>query len=302
MKVTREEFEKWPEVINRQSNLLAQLEQPLPFELRQIEGMEGTAEPFISRIMAGIMGLAQSLSQTEKTEFDERYSATLNPAVQMRNAYRKIKDTIKDHQAALAKRSIVRKSVGPEPLLTERIDTQLRNSTNLFLEMAHQALQGIPVSMKFFKINIDFLTDNEKRFAIGCEKYEAKMPEVVAFLRKLRPIWIDLNEQFKKQRFGSWTLPAVRYEIHENVVSMTEPQVEGKPVTEYVNGIYNVVALAIEELVAYGFQSMPDQILAIAEIPLGERNPIMAERFKRTMRGYELLYELKWTGRSFYES
>jgi hypothetical protein len=96
MKVTREEFEKWPEVINRQSNLLAQLEQPFPFEARQIEGMEGTAEPFISRIMVGIMGLAQSLSQTEKTEFDERYSATLNPALQMRNAYRKIKDTIKD--------------------------------------------------------------------------------------------------------------------------------------------------------------------------------------------------------------
>jgi len=44
-----------------------------------------------------------------------------------------IKDTIKDHKAALANRSIVRKSVGPEPLLAERIDTQVRNSTNLFL-------------------------------------------------------------------------------------------------------------------------------------------------------------------------
>lgn len=302
MKVTREEFEKWPEVINRQSNLLAQLEEPFPFEARQIEGMEGTAEPFISRIMLGVMELAKSLSQTEKTEFDERYSATLDPALQMRNAYRNIRDTIRDHKAALANRSIVRKSVDPEPLLTERIDTQLRNSTNLFLEMAHQALQGIPVTMKFFKINIDFLMDNEKRFAIGCEKYEAKIPEVVAYLRKLRPIWIDLNEQFKKQRFGSWTLPAVRYDSHDNVVTMSEPQVEGKPVTEYIDGLYSVVSLAIEELVAYGFQSMPDEILAIAEIPLGQRNPNVAERFKRTMRGYEPLYELKWTGRSFYES
>jgi hypothetical protein len=264
--------------------------------------MEGTSEPFISRIFVGIMGLARSLSQTEKTAFDERHSAALNPALQTRNAYRKIKDTIKDHKAALANRSIVRKSVGPEPLLTERIDTQLRNGTNLFLEMAHQALQGIPVSMKFFNVNIDFLTDNEKRFALGCEKYEAKMPEVVAYLRKLRPVWIDLNEQFKKQRFGSWTLPAVRYEIREKDVSMTEPQVEGKPVTEYIDGIYNVVALAIEELIVHGFQLLPNQIFGITEIPHSQRDPKMAERFKRAMTGHDPLHELEWTGRSFYES
>ncbi len=220
----------------------------------------------------------------------------------MRNAYRKFKDTIKDHSAALASRSIVRKAVGTEPLLTEPIDTQLRNGTNRFLEMAHQAFQGIPVTMKFFTINIDFLTDNEKRFAIGCEKYEAKMPEVVAYLRRLRPVWIDLDEQFKKQRFGSWTLPAVRYEAQDKVVRMTEPQVEGKPVTAYIDGIYNVVCLAIEELLAYGFQSMPNQILEIAEIPPDQRNPAVAERFKRTMRGYDPLYELKWTGRGFYKS
>jgi len=94
----------------------------------------------------------------------------------------------------------------------------------------------------------------------------------------------------------------VRYEVHENAVSMNEPRVEGKPVTEYIDDIYNVVALAIEELIVYGFQLLPNQVLAIAEIPHSQRDPKMAQRFKRTMRGFDLLYELKWTGRSFYES
>ena len=86
MKVTRPEFEKWPGVIERQSNFTATLEIPPPFEAREI-GMEGTGEPFIARVFLGIINMASNLlSQADKAEFDERYMAALNPALSLRNS------------------------------------------------------------------------------------------------------------------------------------------------------------------------------------------------------------------------
>ena len=126
--------------------------------------------------------------------------------------------------------------------------------------------------------------------------------EIVAYLRKLRPSWLDVDDQFKKLRFGAWTLPSVRYQVDEKLVTMIEPQIGGLTVTEYIDRTYNVVALAIEELVVYGFQSMPGQVLGIAEIPLDQRVKSNAQRFHRTMRGYEEFWQLKWSGKGFYES
>jgi hypothetical protein len=52
----------------------------------------------------------------------------------------------------------------------------------------------------------------------------------------------------------------------------------------------------------YSFQrSLPGPI-AIAEIPLEQRNPINAQRFKTTLRNSEPIWQLKWTGKGFYES
>jgi hypothetical protein len=302
MKVTREEFEKWPAIISRQSNLIAQLETPPPFEVREIKGMEGTGEPLIARLVLGVMDLAGTAVGLDKRKFDERYSAVLAPVVHMRNVYRELKKTISGHRDALAKGSILKKSLGPDPLLTERIDSKLRNDTNTFLEMAHKTIEGLPIAMKYFKINMDYLLDREQRFANGCEKNEAKGPELVAYLRKLRPHWLDIDAQFKSLRTGGWTLPAVRHEMAEKVVTMIEPQIDGMTVSEYADKIYNVVALAVEELVVYGLQNLPNQVLGIAEIPLAQRvhnNPL---RFMRTLQGYEEFWRLKWTGKGFYES
>ncbi|MGB8478618.1 MAG: hypothetical protein WCE63_07235 [Acidobacteriaceae bacterium] len=302
MKVTREEFEKWPAIISQKSNVIAQLETPPAFEVREIKGMEGTGEPLIARLMLGIMDLARTSMALDKREFDERYGAVLTPVLHMRNVYRELRETIAGHRDALAKGSIVKKSMGPDPLLTERIDSKLRNDTNTFLEMAHKTIEGLPVTMKYFKINMDYLLDREQRFASGCEKNEAKAPELVGYLRKLRPHWLDIEAQFKSLRFGSWTLPSVRYEKTDKVVTMIEPHINGMTVSEYVDKIYNVVALAVEELVVYGFQNTPNQILGIAEIPLAQRVQNNAQRFKRTMQGYEEFWQLKWSGKGFYES
>jgi hypothetical protein len=87
-----------------------------------------------------------------------------------------------------------------QPLLSERIDNPLRSYTIHFLEMADAIIKNLPLSMKFFVINIDYMADREERFAEGCERNEAKHPELVAYLRKLRPSLLSTRHRRAVQK------------------------------------------------------------------------------------------------------
>jgi hypothetical protein len=301
MKVTRPEFERWPKIIERQSNMTATLEIPPLFESRQI-GMEGTGEPFIARIFLGLIDMASSiLSPQDKSAFDERFTGTLNPALELRRSLVSIRKLISDHEGALQKGTIVRQAQ-VDPVLSERIDNPLRSYTVQFLEMASTIIKNLPSVMKFFAISIEYMTESEHRFAKGCERYEARFPQLIPYLRKLRPSLLDIDEQFRKMRVEGWNLSNVKYAFSNGVVTMVEPLIGGEPVSIYTERIFSTVALVIEEVVMYGFQSRLMGSMAIAEIPREQRNPINAQRFKRTLRDTEPSWQLKWTGNGFYES
>ena len=301
MKVTRPEFEKWPATIERRSDMTATLEIPPPFEMRQI-GTEGTAEPFVARVFLGLIDMAtQTLSQQDKKVFDVRFTGTLNPALGLRNALVGIRKLIAGHKEALKKGTIVRKAQA-DPLLSERIDNPLRSHTVHFLEMAGAIVKNLPSAMKFFQINIDYMADSEQRFARGYERNEARHPALVAYLRALRPALLDIDEQFRKMRAEGWNLANVKYELKDGVVSMVEPLVGREQVNTYVERVFSILALAIEEVIMYGFQRNLTNSITISEIPLDQRNPTDAQRFKRTLRGSEPAWQLKWTGKNFYES
>src|SRR5882762_9282070 len=102
-------------------------------------------------------------------------------------------------------------------LMWERIDNPLRSHTVHFLEMAGAIIKNLPSAMKFFPINIDYMADREQRFAKGCERNEAKQPELVAYLRKLRPSLLDIDEQFGKMRVEGWNLSNVKYACSDGV-------------------------------------------------------------------------------------
>ena len=288
-------------LIERQSDMTATLEIPPPFEMREI-GMEGTGEPFIARVFLGLIETATNIfSQQDKNAFDERFVGTLNPALELRRSLVSIRKLIAGHKEALQKGTIVRKAQA-DPLLSERIDNPLRSQTVHFLEMAGAIIKSLPSAMKFFQINIDYMADREQRFAKGCERYEAKYPELVAYLRKLRPSLLDIDEQFRKMRVEGWNLPNIKYTFIDGTVSMVEPLIGGEPVSEYVERVFSILALATEEVIIYGFQRSLTDSIAIAEIPLKQRDPSNAQRFRRTLRDSEPTWQLKWTGKGFYES
>lgn len=301
LKLTRPEFEKWPAVIQRQSDMTAEMQVPPPFEIHRV-GSEGTSEPFIARVFLGLLDTASHvLSEPEKAKFDERFGPTLTPALELRKSLVDIKNLVSNHRQALAAGSIVRKK-GPDPLLSERIDGPLRSHVVRFLEMAASTVENLIATMKFFRIGVDYLSDREERFAKGCERNEQKHPELVEYLRRIRPTVLEIDRQFKAMRFGGWNLPNVRYTLAGEAVEMIEPQIEGTPLSEYIDRIFGTLALAIEDLIMYGFQSNPTGSMALAEIPLPQRDPQNAQRFRWTLRGSEPTWQLRWTGKDFYQS
>jgi hypothetical protein len=67
----------------------------------------------------------------------------------------------------------------------------------------------------------------------------------------------------------------------------------------YVERVFRILALAIEEVIMYGFQRSLAGSIVIAETPPERRNPINAQRFRSTLRDSEPTWQLKWTGKVF---
>jgi hypothetical protein len=103
-------------------------------------------------------------------------------------------------------------------------------------------------------------------------------------------------------RVEGWNLSNVKYTFSDGVVSMVELLIEGEPISEYGERVFSILALAIEEVIMYGFQRSLMGAIGIVETPPEQRNPINAQRFRRTLRDSEPPWQLKWTGKGFYES
>ena len=113
-KITGPDFEKWPAIIERQSDMTATLETPPAFEVRRLEGVEGTEEPFAARLFLGLLSLAQNAfpAPADKEQFDERFHDTLMAALNMRRSFVSTEKLLRGHAEALKAGSIVRRG-GP---------------------------------------------------------------------------------------------------------------------------------------------------------------------------------------------
>jgi hypothetical protein len=301
LKVTRPEFEKWPALIEAKSDMKASLAVPPPFESRHFSS-EGTGEPSIARIFLGIIDMAQGLmSPTDKSAFDDVFAPCLFPGMEMRKSLVAIRDLVNNHRRALEKGSIVRKQA-KDFVVKERIDGPLRKYVAHFLEMASEVIDHLPAALKFLGIDIHYYAGNEQRFHRGWERTQKDRPELAEYLFRLRPTLLSVKEKFRELRYAGWHLPNIVYVEDGNKMVMKELKIDGKLIVEYFESIYSTITLATEELIMYGLKGQGKGLMIIDEIPIASRNPANAQRFKKNMRGMGEEWELKWTGKGFYES
>jgi hypothetical protein len=301
LKITRPEFEKWPALIESRSDMKASLAVPPPFESRQVFN-EGSGEPFFARIFIGIIDMAQStMSQTEKAAFDEEWAPCLYAAIEMRRSLVAIRDLVNNHRRDLAKGSIVRKK-GNDLIVTERIDSPLRRQIAQFLEMAAQVIEHLPAALKFLGLDIHYYADNEQKFLRSWERIQKDRPEVAEYLMRWRPSLLEVKEKFKDMRYSGWHLPNIVYETTDGKPVMKELKIDGTLIVEYVERVFSTIVLGGEELMIAAFQKRMLGSMMIDEIALQARNPQIPQRFKHNLRGMGIDWELKWTGKGFYES
>jgi len=301
LKVTRRDFENWVEVIEKQSDMRAELVVPPLFEVKPLFD-EGTGEPFMARLFLAPLDMQQGIMGPDtKRPFDEHWSGCIYPALEMRKAMLAIRDLVGNHKKALQKKSIVRKK-GNQLLLTERIDNPLRSQVAQLLEMASHVFDHIPGVMKFLGIEIAFYADKEARFLKGLEKTQKERPELADYLLRWRPKVMAIDEQFRQLRYSAWHLPNIEYTQDGDGFVMRELKIDNWPVVEYAEKVFNEIALVLEELIMYALQGQCKGSLMIEEIPMASRDPKNPQRFKRNVKGMGTAWELKWQGRGFYES
>ena len=83
---------------------------------------------------------------------------------------------------------------------------------------------------------------------------------------------------------------------------MKELKIDNLPVAEYAERVFSDIAIGLEELIMYALQGRTQGSLMIDEIPLASRDPQNPQRFKRSVKGMGTPWELKWSGKGFYES
>jgi hypothetical protein len=84
---------------------------------------------------------------------------------------------------------------------------------------------------------------------------------------------------------GTWRLQSVVISEAGGKVTVSEPAIEGTPVTQLVSHMTDRVLCFVEDVIAHGIQKRLPLGIMIAEIPLAQRSAEMPLRFKPTVAG-----------------
>jgi hypothetical protein len=131
------------------------------------------------------------------------------------------------------------------------------------------------------------------RFSVCQIRLELSQPFTL-LLRTLAILNVGRRTNFS-ETIGGYTQDGDGFAIREMKIG-------DLPVVEYTERVFSDITIGLEELVMYALQGQCKGSLMIDEIPLGTRDPQNPQRFKRNMKGMGTAWELKWSGKGFYES
>src|SRR5258708_6602939 len=81
----------------------------------------------------------------------------------------------------------------------------------------------------------------------------------------------------------SWMLPQMRYTRDGVGIRAEEPEVSGRPVSEFVTFMLDRICCFVEEVSVYYLQRRMPPGVTITALPLSTRDPEMPERFRITL-------------------
>ncbi|MBN1271125.1 MAG: hypothetical protein JXB26_02545 [Candidatus Aminicenantes bacterium] len=260
---------------------------------------EGTAKPFIARLMSGMMELrdhylnALDISHREREArrlaFDELYEAVLNEMFAMRKAAKTLHTLVEGHRAKLLSGEIVGRQRNAIEI-HEAIHHDLRDLLSRFLNSAVRAAKSLQKVTAHLGLDIGGFFANDANFERRMTVLASAGHEpLVEYFRLARQDWSQgLIDRRNALEHEGWVLPDVKYPpTPEGGVSMIEPPVDGVPVSQWVAAMCRHVLAFVENTLAYTFQTMLSRGVAIVEIPKSRRDPSYPQRFRVTLRAVE---------------
>ena len=248
---------------------------------------EGTREPFIARLLCGILELRDHVQigrdlERYREEFDSRYHPVLTALQVAREAVKDVVSLVTDHSAKVNSGAIIefqRNAVS----FRENIDRPLHEATSRLLVNGVIALKKVQEVTKLFDIDVGGFFQKEARFEkamklLGAEGHFA----LEGYLRAARQTWTESFIQCRGDlEHGGWTVPEIEYEqITATTFRIREPKVCDLPVSEFARISASRLFSFVENVVVYALNvRLPDPI-TVLEIPPVRRDPDFPRRFK----------------------
>lgn len=253
---------------------------------------EGTSEPFIARLMVGILELRDNFIQSRmssqaelepmRKEFDDLYGPVLDALFAMRKSASSIRELLKAQQRKLISGEIVgwqRNALE----IHESINSQLQEDFSKFLNSAVRAVKLLQAAASHIGVSIRGIFAKPHNYERQMLELEAAgHPQLAAYLRSSRTGWSErLVARRNALEHDGWSLGSVQYSpMPDRTVHMREPTIDSENVSEWVTSQTAHVLAFVEDVMVYAFQkALPPEVI-IVEIPATERDRTQPCRFR----------------------
>ena len=287
--LSRQGFIEMAERMAKQSTNIYIKPDPRPNWIVENRGTEGTSSPFIARLFMGICRLRdQALCDAKvRDEFDVAFEAVLNGLESIRAASSELAKTFTEYQQQLARGEGVQITGNVARVDKTKIDREIRTNCEEVIGTACRVIKDrMQILLRTLGLDIGFLFQKEGAYSTGLAKMRQLDPTLAEYLQHTRAKWSEhailCRNNFEHTIAGQLK---VKLQFHGNSVTALEPQVEGQPVTVFVNHIADRVCCFCEDLLAHALQLHMKAGVSITEIPLAERKPEIVERFQPALVG-----------------
>jgi hypothetical protein len=285
--MSREQFKEMANRTARQSNLVIKPDKRPKLVIEQ-RGDEGTSSPFVARLFMGIC-LMRDQSIADKAlrdKFDKAFEGVLAGLESLRDTAKSIAQLYSTHSEAVARGEAVR-IVNGDIFVDKPIDRDLRKQIESIVSTASRVFKHkMRELLSVLGVNIGFLYQKPNAFATGVAKLRQTDSPFADYFVETRAMWSErLSNCRNELEHGTWVVPHVRYEQNGTGVGVIEPVVDGQPITEFVAHIVDRIYCFVEELCAHAFQSRMQYGVSLTEIPLSQRKPEVASRFRMALIG-----------------
>lgn len=262
---------------------------------------EGASSPFMARVCIAPLKLTKNFDR--KDAFYSAYETLMITLMEIRDIAKEIVTKWGDFVRKVEDRSIVR-FVNGYIHIDENIDKSLARLVNEFLSAATRSfkdrMQRVTISLE---VDIGFLYQKDAPFERGVAELEKQNPRLAAYLWEARVWGGALVEARNGLDHGGWRLEITPIAEAGGKVSVTEPTINGVAVTQWVASVVDRIACFVEDVTVHCIQQRFGIGIALAEIPLAERDAEMPVRFKPiAIDGVTLEWEIQYHNSKFEET